>query len=107
MSKENSKELEPCDTFAQDETAKACKSVKVDYNEMVSYMVPHDMSAKKSKTIRLSLNGKSITFPRGELVQIPLKYKLMLEKKAKLREMDNLYKESIVKAMEAEEAKQK
>ena len=93
------------DRMANQKTKVTCE--KVDYNQMVSYMVPHDTSPKKSKTIRLSLNGKSITFPRGVLVEMPLKYKLMLMKKDKLREMDTSYKESIVKAMEAEEAKQK
>lgn len=74
---------------------------KPDYNAMVPYMVPRDNSSKKSKTLTLSLNGKSIVVPRGELVQMPLKYKLLLEKKDRLRDMDDSYKDELTAQMEA------
>ena len=80
-------------------------SKAVDYEKLVPHIVPRDESGKKSKTIRVPLNGKSIVIPRGEVVEIPFKYKLLLEKKAALRDMDDRYKDEIVSAMKAEESK--
>jgi len=73
---------------------------KVDYNQLVDVFIPRDDSAKKSKTMRLSLNGKSIKVPRGKLVKIPLKYKLMLDEKAALRDMDDSYKDKLRRELE-------
>ena len=84
-----------------EKTAEA-KGAEADLEKLVTVIVERDNSAKKSKTIRLSLNGKSIVIPRGVAVEVPLKYKLLLVKKEKLRELDDRYKEELAKALEEE-----
>lgn len=97
MSKEkNLEELECQETEATECVAKE----PVDYEKLVPWIIPVDNSPKRSKTIRLSLNGNSIVVPRGEMVEIPLKYKLMLERKEKLRQMDQSFQEEIQREME-------
>lgn len=68
--------------------------VEDDLEKLVPCIIPRDDSGKKSKTLRITLNDKSIVVPRGEVVEIPLKYKLVLDKKAKIRNFDEEYKEA-------------
>ena len=68
--------------------------VEDELEKLVPYIIPRDDSGKKSKTLRITLNDHSIVVPRGEVVEIPLKYKLILEKKAKIRNFDEEYKEA-------------
>lgn len=109
--KETAHEWDELEAAACADTAAACadtektagaKGAEVDPEKLVTVIVERDNSAKKSKTIRLSLNGKSIVIPRGTAVEVPLKYKLILDKKAKLRELDDRYKEELAKALEEE-----
>lgn len=73
------------------------KSVQeeIDLESLVTVIVPRDDSPKKSKTLKLELNGKCITIPRGVACEIPYKYKLLLEKKAIIRALDDEYKEEL------------
>ena len=73
------------------------------YEELVPYTVPVDDTNRKSKTLKLSLNGKSIELPRGETVEIPRKYYLLIQKHNALKKYDNAFKEALEKAMKAEE----
>ena len=68
--------------------------VEDDLEKLVPCIIPRDDSGKKSKTLRITLNEHSIVVPRGEVVEIPLKYKLVLDKKAKIRNFDEEYKEA-------------
>ncbi len=70
-----------------------------DLERLVTVIVPRDTSQKKSKTMRLTLNGKSITIPRGVACEVPYKYKLLLDKKAQLRQMDDDYKDELEAAL--------
>ena len=70
-----------------------------DLERLVTVIVPRDTSQKKSKTMTLNLNGKSITIPRGVACEVPYKYKLILDKKAQLRQMDDDYKDELEAAL--------
>lgn len=77
------------------------KTAKKDFNEeTVSFSVPIDTTPRRSKTLTLSLNGKNIDLPRGEIVEIPRKYALLLNKKAQLRSFDRDYKDKLQKAID-------
>lgn len=76
---------------------------KKDYNSKVPHIVARDNSAKKSKMLRVTLNGRHIDIPRGVTVEIPLKYKMALDKKAKLRDMDDDYKTELQKAIKTDD----
>ncbi len=84
------------------EVVEDAKAEAIDYERMVTVIVPRDESQRKAKFIRLTLNGKYIDIPRGVAVEVPYKYKLLLEKKVQLRQMDEEYKEELEAALRAE-----
>lgn len=86
----------------QNSLGDTCATDKVDYEQMVMHIVPVDNSPKRSKTMRVPLNGKNIVIPRGVAVEIPLKYKLLLDEKEKIRQMDRNYKDKLQEELEAE-----
>jgi hypothetical protein len=83
----------------QKDVPKNAASGGEDLDRLVTVIVPRDDSEKKSKTMRLTLNRKSIVIPRGTPVEVPYKYKLLLEKKAKIRQLDDDYKDELERAL--------
>lgn len=72
---------------------------KPDYDRLVTVTLPRDNSERKAKSMRITLNGKPIIVPRGEMVEIPYRYYLLLRKKNAFREMDDDYKAELEKKL--------
>lgn len=65
------------------------------YEELVPITPPIDDTAKQSKYLVLSLNGRKLRVPRGETTMIPRKYLLSYNKRIQVLNHDRDYQEKL------------